>query len=89
MKNNYFDMVHNYDILLKSKGEKNQMNLKKSINVCLAENEKSTVWLQEVLGMSQPQFSSMMRRNSAQLSTLEKIANAFGLKISEFIAKGE
>ena len=65
------------------------MNIEKSVNVALAINEKNRGWLIEKTCISKSQLSTMLKRNAATLDTLSKIANAFEMKLSEFIANGE
>ena len=65
------------------------MNLRKSIKVALAERDMSQKDLAKKLCMSQSAVSQLAAQKSCTGPTLNKLADAFGLKVSEFIALGE
>jgi len=65
------------------------MNIKRSILIACAKKDKNQTELAEEAGMSQPQMSIIMRRNSCQLGTLERISEALNYTVSDFIALGE
>ena len=65
------------------------MNIGKSINKALAEDEKNTVWLANKLKRSTATISLYRRSVHCQTETAQKLAKAFGMKTSEFIALGE
>lgn len=65
------------------------MNLRKSIKVALAQRGTTQKALAEELGMSETGISQLAAQKSCTGATLQKLATAFGLKVSEFIALGE
>ena len=65
------------------------MNLKKSISVALAIQELTRDELAEKMGVSRARVYAIAQQKAAKHETLEKVAKALGLKVSEFIALGE
>lgn len=65
------------------------MNLRKSIKVALAQRDMEQKTLAEQLGMSQSSMSQLAAQESCTGATLKKLAEAFGMKVSEFVALGE
>lgn len=65
------------------------MNVGKSIKIALAQREKNTRWLSEAMDVSLPQISNLAKTKHANGSTIDKVAEAFGMTSSEFIALGE
>lgn len=65
------------------------MNLRKSIKMCLAEKGMAQKDLAEKLGMSQTSMSQLAAQKSCTGATLQKLADAFDMKVSEFVALGE
>lgn len=65
------------------------MNLKKSIKQACLNKEVTQKSIAENLGFSPTQLQVIMKRNSASTAMLLSIADAFGMKLSEFIALGE
>lgn len=65
------------------------MNLRKSIKVALAQGGISQKLLAEQLHMTQSSMSQLAAQESCTGATMKKLAKAFGLKVSEFIALGE
>lgn len=65
------------------------MNLRKSIKVALAQRDMEQKALAEQLGMSQSSMSQLAAQESCTGATLRKLADAFGMKVSEFVALGE
>lgn len=65
------------------------MNLRKSIKVALAQRNMEQKALAEQLHMSQSSMSQLAKQESCTGATLQKLADAFGLKVSEFVALGE
>lgn len=65
------------------------MNLRKSIKVALAQRGMEQKALAEQLSMSQSSMSQLAAQQSCTAATLQKLANAFGMKVSEFVALGE
>ena len=65
------------------------MNLKKSIRQDCLNKEVTQKAIAEKLGFSPTQLQVIMKRNSASTVMLLAISDAFGIKLSEFIALGE
>ena len=65
------------------------MNLKKSIKLACLNKEVTQKAIAEKLGFSPTQLQVIMKRNSASTVMLLAISDAFGIKLSEFIALGE
>lgn len=66
------------------------MNMRKSINLALAQKDKNSLWLAEEIGVSPQRLSAIKNSKSKpNMSTVETVAAAFGLSLSEFIALGE
>lgn len=65
------------------------MNLRKSIKVALAQRGISQKSLADQIGMSETGISQLAAQKSCTGATLQKLATAFDLKVSEFIALGE
>lgn len=65
------------------------MNVGKSIRVALAKKGMTHKQLAEQLGMRQTSLSQLAAQTSCTGATIEKLANAFEMKASEFVALGE
>ena len=65
------------------------MNLKISIQVSKALAGMRTQGLSDKTGIATTSINEMMRRGTCHTGTLEKLAAAFDIKVSEFIARGE
>lgn len=65
------------------------MNLRKSIKVALAQRSMEQKSLAKQLGMSQSSMSQLAAQQSCTGATLKKLADAFAMKVSEFVALGE
>lgn len=67
------------------------MNLKKSINMGLAMREMTRKELCNSAGLTQAYLSAIMvgRLNNPTMFTIERIAKALTMTVSEFIALGE
>lgn len=65
------------------------MNLRKSIKKCLVDNDMSQKALAEKLGMTQTSMSQLAAQTSCTGATLQKLAEAFDMKVSDFIKLGE
>lgn len=65
------------------------MNVGKSIKVALAQRGMTQKALAEQLGMSQSSMSQLAAQESCTGATLNKLAAAFGIPVSEFVAIGE
>lgn len=65
------------------------MNLRKSVMIALASKEMKQKDLADQLGMSQGSMSQLVNQKSCTGATLQKLAGAFDMKVSEFVALGE
>lgn len=65
------------------------MNLEKSINMIMAINEVNQAELAKMTGITSPAISIIKRNNAISTKTLIKLADTFGISVSEFIALGE
>ena len=65
------------------------MNLKRSIAINLAKNDLTQQELARKIGVTQAQISGLVVRGTCTTNTLERLATAFNLTVSEFIAVGE
>ena len=65
------------------------MNIGKSIKIALAQREKNATWLAGTLDMHKQAVGRLMNNPTAQGATITRLAGAFLLKDSEFIALGE
>lgn len=69
--------------------EGNPLNLRKSIKTALAQRDMSQKALAEKLGMRETSISQLAAQTSCTGATLQKLAEAFEMKVSEFVALGE
>ena len=68
----------------------NKLNIKKSIKLSLAINDMNQRDLAEKTGMSEGAISRLTRGNNGVTQySLMKIAKAFDIPVSEFVALGE
>lgn len=65
------------------------MNAGKSIKVALAKREMSQKELAEKMKTSTPYISQLVGRERIGMGTVILLADAFGMKVSEFLALGE
>lgn len=65
------------------------MNLRKSIKMALAMKGISQKALAKQLGMLETSLSQLAAQKSCTGATLIKMAEAFDMKVSEFVALGE
>lgn len=65
------------------------MNLRKSVMIALAQRDMKQKDLADQLGMSQGSMSQLLGQRSCTGATLEKLAAAFDMKVSEFVRLGE
>lgn len=65
------------------------MNLRKSVMLALASKEMMQKDLAKQLGMSQGSMSQLVNQKSCTGATLQKLAGAFDMKVSEFVKLGE
>ncbi len=65
------------------------MNLKKSLIIALAKNEKTGKELAENIGVTEGTITNMKQGRNQNMETVKKIAEYFEMSVSEFIALGE
>jgi len=65
------------------------MDISKSIRICLAEQDKNKTWLANQLGVSGTRVSLLLKQDNMESKVIKRLADAFGLQVSAFIAKGE
>lgn len=65
------------------------MNVGKSIKVALAKKEMNQQDLAAKMNVSKPYVSQLAGKEHAGMGTVSLLAEAFGMKISEFLALGE
>lgn len=66
------------------------MNLKKSINLALIEKDVKQFEIAKKMNVSPPYLSAIKHGKKAlTIKRLKQISDAFGYKLSEFIALGE
>ena len=65
------------------------MNIGKSIKVALAQHDKDRKWLAGELDISQAHMSNLVNNKTRSANYLDKLAEAFNMPVSEFIALGE
>ena len=65
------------------------MNLKKSVKQACINADMKQKDLAEKLGMKPQQLNCTIARNSTSFAMLARLAAAFDMKVSEFIALGE
>jgi len=65
------------------------MNLGKSIKVALAKREQVPSWLAIKLSITRQRMNQIIRTGKTTSKTMEKIASALEMNLSELIALGE
>lgn len=65
------------------------MNIKTSLTIALAKRGMSKTQFAEKMGISRARLYNMLAQKNFNQKTIEDIAGALDLKISEFIALGE
>lgn len=65
------------------------MNVARSINVALAKRDMSRTDLANLMGVTPQNIHNMINRDKTNTATLKKVADAFGMPVSEFIKLGE
>ena len=65
------------------------MNLTKSLSISLAEAGITQEELANIIGVTQAHISCISVRGTCTTGTLDKLARAFNIKVSTFIARGE
>ncbi|WVH05536.1 hypothetical protein KKJFFJLC_00041 [Vibrio phage vB_VpaS_PGB] len=65
------------------------MDIKKSISVALAKKGMTRQQLADLMGVSRTRVYAIAQQKAAKHETIEKVASALEMKVSEFIALGE
>lgn len=66
------------------------MNIPKAIKIALAQREKNVMWLSKETGLSNPFLSLLLNHHRmGKVATMERIAVALDMPLSELIALGE
>lgn len=65
------------------------MNIGKSIRVALAQKDMTKTDLAAKLGIHLTGISQFSNRECVKSETIQKLANVFEMKVSEFVALGE
>lgn len=65
------------------------MNFRKSLKLALAQRDMKQKDLADRVGMRQTSMSQLAAQQSCTGATLQKIADALDMKVSEFVALGE
>jgi len=65
------------------------MNIGKSTKVALAQRGKDIKWLTAELGVTRQRAHEIAKSEGSSTATIDKLAKAFNLKASDFIALGE
>jgi len=65
------------------------MNVGKSLKIALVKEGRNQKWLAEKLSMSQQNINNIANGSGGNANTIKKIASAFDMSASEFIALGE
>lgn len=65
------------------------MNIGKSIKVALAKKGMKSKDLAKILGVTGPTVSTMTTRTTASGQMLSRLAEAFDMPVSDFVALGE
>lgn len=65
------------------------MNASKSLKIALAKRGLNQLKFASLAGMTQPSVSGLASRSNWNCESLQKVSDALGLKVSEFVALGE
>jgi hypothetical protein len=65
------------------------MNIGKSTKICLATQEKDINWLSSQLKVKYQRASKIANTEDCGMGTIMRVARAFNMPVSEFIALGE
>jgi|GEM_PF-1153788 Plasmid maintenance system antidote protein len=65
------------------------MNVGRSINIAMAQKDMRRPDLARLLGVTPPSVKAIIDRDNTTTDTLRKLADIFGMSVSEFIALGE
>ncbi|MNQ26398.1 helix-turn-helix protein [compost metagenome] len=65
------------------------MNIGKSLKIAMVKQNLDQSGLAEKLGIHKTSVSRMANNHGINCETLSRLATAFGMKVSEFVALGE
>lgn len=65
------------------------MNIKMSVKIAMARHDMSVRELAEKMGVSRTRVYEIIKQPAPLITTVQKVANAFGMRVSDFIALGE
>jgi transcriptional regulator with XRE-family HTH domain len=65
------------------------LNIGRSVKVAMAKRDMKQVDLAREMGCSVAYISKICRDAESGIGTIQKLANFFGMQVSEFIALGE
>lgn len=65
------------------------MNFRRSLKLALAQRDMTQKALAKKLGIRETSMSQLAAQTSCTGATLQKISEAFDMKVSEFVALGE
>jgi len=65
------------------------MNIAKSTRIALAQQEKDRKWLAEQLGFTHQRLSVVMSKKAPTGEMIQRLAKAFNMNESDFVALGE
>lgn len=65
------------------------MNIKKSFRIALAMKGATQADMAAVVGVTPATLSLILNRESIPSERIKQLADAFGMKVSEFVAMGE
>jgi transcriptional regulator with XRE-family HTH domain len=65
------------------------MNLKASFAIAKSKNEMTMKEIADRAGLNESTITRMKKSNTAPLSTIKKIADVYGMSVSEFLLLGE
>lgn len=65
------------------------MNAAKSMKIAMAQREINQTQLAEKIGITQGALSALASRKNWNAESMQKVAKALGMKVSEFVALGE
>lgn len=65
------------------------MNIKMSVKVALARHDMTVKELAERMGVSRTRVYDIIKQPAPRITTIQKVADAFDMRVSGFIALGE
>ena len=65
------------------------MNIGRSIEVAMTQNDKNSAWLADQLNLTVTRVNVMRNSTHANTKNVERISRVFGMEVSDFVALGE